>query len=145
MVTVLFAVAMLVGASSAPVEYQGKPALASVAQDPAVEAVVGSPFRKALLNAGSKAVKDGKMKRIDLIRLRVATLSPAFLEHAQDLAIVQMAFSGDDVPTNDDGVIDAGSIDWEGLALFLEKLIPLILRLIDALAFAGGEGVIYYA
>lgn len=144
MITVAFAVAMLLGVPSAHPEIQVKSPVASVAQDSAVDAVVGSPFRKALLEAGAKAVKDGKLKRIDLIRLRVATLSPAFLEHAQDLAIVQMAFSGDDVPTNDDGVIDAGSIDWEGLALFLEKLIPLLLRLIDALALLNGEGVIIY-
>jgi hypothetical protein len=94
-------------------------------------------FHRALIQAATKAVRDGKMRRADLIRLRVAMLSPAFRQQAEDLAVIQMSASGsDNVPIGDDGRVDRAKIDWEALAAFLEKLIPLILMLIDALSQA---------
>lgn len=92
-------------------------------------------FHRALIAAAAKQVRDGKMKRGDLIRLRVAMLSPSFRKQAEDLAVIQMAASGSDgVPVGDDGRIDRASIDWDALFAFLEKLLPLILQLIDALS-----------
>ena len=61
-----------------------------------------------------------------------ATLSPAFLEQAETLAKIQMAASGEEVPIGEDGKIEIR--DWEEFGAFLEKLITLILKLIDALA-----------
>jgi hypothetical protein len=117
----------------------------SVAQDqvPVVEQVRVNKFRQSLLKAADAAAKAGEIKRVDVVRLRVATLSPAFLAQAERLAVIQMAFSGEEVPTLDDGRIDVAKIDWEGLILFLEKLIPLILKLIDLFAMNGGEVMFY--
>jgi len=105
------------------------------AQPPVVEEVSSNKFRSALLKSAQEAAKKGELRRIDVIRLRVATLSPAFLERAQELAVIQMALSGDEVPTDADGKIEVSRIDWEGLIAFLERLVPLILKLIDLFAF----------
>ena len=102
-----------------------------------VEEVSNNKFRAALLKAAQEAAKKGELRRVDVIRLRVATLSPAFVEQAQELAVIQMAFSGEEVPTDADGKIEVSRIDWEGLISFLERLIPLILKLLDLLAMAG--------
>ena len=83
------------------------------AQSPVVEEVSNNKFRSALLKAAQSAAKSGELRRIDVIRLRVATLSPAFLEQAQELAVIQMAFSGEEVPTDADGKIEVSRIDWE--------------------------------
>lgn len=90
-------------------------------------------FRQAVLKAARTARNRGTISRRDFLRLRVAMFSPAFRQHAQDLAVIQMAFSGDDVPETDDGQINQTAIDWEGLATFLERLLPLLLQLLDAL------------
>ena len=118
-----------------PVEAQSPPS--------GVEEVSNNKFRAALLKAAQEAAKKGELRRVDVIRLRVATLSPAFVEQAQELAVIQMAFSGEEVPTDADGKIEVSRIDWEGLASFLERLIPLILKLIDIFAFAPGAAHVY--
>ena len=103
-----------------------------------VAEVSESKFRRAMLKAAGVAAQKGEIRRLDVIKLRVASLSPAFLVQAQRLAVVQMAFSGDEVPTDADGKIEVSRIDWESLITFLERLIPLILKLIDLFAFGGG-------
>jgi hypothetical protein len=107
-----------------------------VAQEPVpvVQQVKVNKFRQALLKAADAAAKAGEIKRADVVRLRVATLSPAFLAQAERLAVVQMAFSGDEVPTLEDGRIDVAKIDWDALLAFLEKLIPIILELLQMFA-----------
>lgn len=97
--------------------------------------VAEDPFRKSLIKAIADARKKGTINLRDAVKLRVATLSPAFIERAQELAVTQVAFSGiesSDVPMDADGVVQVEGINWEGLALFLEKLIPLILSLLKA-------------
>lgn len=90
-------------------------------------------FHRALLKAAAERVKDGKMKRVDLVRLRVAMLSPAFRKHAEDLAVTQMAASGsENVPIGEDGVIDRASIDWDAILAFLKEFIPILMELIKA-------------
>jgi hypothetical protein len=108
----------------------------SVKQD-LVEELSNNKFRQSLLKAADSAARKGDLRRLEVVRLRVATLSPAFVQRAQDLAVIQMAFSGEDVPVNDDGKIEVNRIDWEGLIAFLERLIPLILKLIDLFAYIG--------
>lgn len=142
MIALLFATCMLLNAETFPQE--GSRARSTpVVQDTPVESVLGNPFRQALVKSAVAAAKSGKIKRIELIRLRVATMSPAFLEHAQELAIIQMAFSGDEVPLGEDGSVDEAAIDWDKLASFLEKIIPLILQLIDKFALTWEGGVFY--
>ena len=49
-----------------------------------------------------------------------------------------MSFSGEDVPVDENGKVDVSKIDFEKLLDFLERLIPLILKLISLFAFNGG-------
>ena len=100
------------------------------------EQVSRNPFRQALLKAADAAAKKGELRRLDVVRLRVATLSPAFLERAEELAKIQMAASGEEVPIGEDGKIEIR--DWAEFGAFLEKLLTLILRLFDALTFLPG-------
>jgi len=90
-------------------------------------------FGKSVMKAARKAKQKGTITRRQMLRLRVALLSPAFRQHAEDLAVIQMAFSGEDVPEKTAGGIDRTAIDWEGLAEFLERLVPILLALLDAL------------
>jgi hypothetical protein len=99
------------------------------------QAVAEEPFRKSLTKAIADARKKGTINFRDAVKLRVAMMSPAFVEKAKELAVTQVAFSGvesDDVPMNADGAIEVEGINWEGLAAFLEKLVPLILALLKA-------------
>lgn len=93
-----------------------------------------SKFGRAIVSAAIKAQRSGAISRIELMKLRVAMLSPAFRNRAEDLALIQVSASGEDLPftLTADGTIDRTSIDWDGLAVFLEKLIPLILTLLKA-------------
>lgn len=103
-------------------------------------------FHREVIRAAVKARKAGTIKRRDVLRLRVAMMSPGFRKHAEDLAVIQLSTSGEgkiltgpnrrivDLPIGTDGRVDRGKIDWEAIAGFLERLIPLILKLIDAFA-----------
>ena len=112
-----------------------------VAQSPVVEEVSNNKFRSALLKAAQEAAKKGELKRIDVVRLRVATLSPAFLERAEMLAKVQMSASGEDIPVGEDGRIEVR--DWGAFLDFLERLLPLLLKLLDLFAFNAGGFHVY--
>jgi len=90
-------------------------------------------FHRQLILAAIDAAKSGEIKRVDVIRLRIGLMSPAFREHCEDLAVTQMYFSGGDLPMTEAGVVDRASIDWGSLAAFLEKLLPLILKLLEIL------------
>lgn len=97
--------------------------------------VARTTFRRQLIAAAQKAVAKGEISRRDALKLRVASFSPAFLERAEELCVVQMAMSGeneDAIPRDETGTIDRASINWEGLAAFLERILPLILQLIAA-------------
>jgi hypothetical protein len=92
-------------------------------------------FKSELAKAINTQRKAGKISFRDAIKLRVAMLSPAFVERAHELAVTQVAFSGeasDAVPMDAEGVIQVEGINWEGLTKFLEAIIPLILTLIKA-------------
>lgn len=100
-----------------------------------VKQTLGSPFRRELIKAAIAAQKDGQISRKELVKLRIASFSPAFLQRAQQVCVTQMAFSGeggDHLPLNEDGTIKTASIDWEGLAAFLEKIVPLVLAILKA-------------
>lgn len=96
-----------------------------------VDVAAETPFARSVAKAARKMRRDGKITRLQQLRLRVAMLSPAFRQHAEELAVTQMAFSGSDVPTTDDGRIDAASINWDGLLDFIERLIPLLMRMME--------------
>lgn len=123
-----------------------------VAQTPADSVKVAEAkdnFHRSVVQAAFQAQRDGKISRGDLIRLRVAMLSPAFRKHAEDLAVTQMASSGSEsvggeaVPVDVDGKIDRGNINWEAIGEFLKVLIPLIIQLMDAFSWLHGGGSVW--
>jgi hypothetical protein len=87
-----------------------------------------------LIKAATTLQKKGEITRVQLLRIRVAMLSPSFRQKVEDLAVIQMAASGEDGPfsVDENGEIVRETIDWAGLAAFLEKLVPLVLMLIKA-------------
>lgn len=100
-----------------------------------IAAPVDAGFRKELAKAIQTARKAGKIDVRQALKLRVAMLSPAFVEQAKELAVVQIAFSGESsehVPVSPDGVVQVAGINWEGLAKFLEAFLPLLLSLLEA-------------
>ena len=106
-----------------------------LAQVDEAKPVATDNFRKAMLAAVVDARKSGKITLRDAVKIRVASMSPAFVERAQDLAVTQMAFSGEEsdaVKRDEDGMIEVASINWEGLAKFLEAFLPLLLSLLKA-------------
>ena len=93
-----------------------------------------SEISSELIKAATTLQKKGEITRLQLVRLRVAMLSPSFRQKVEDLAVIQMAASGEDGPfsVDENGEIVRETIDWAGLAAFLEKLVPLVLMLIKA-------------
>lgn len=93
-------------------------------------------FQVAVLDAVKESRKKGEMTARQALRIRVAMLSPAFQAKVEDLAVTQMAFSGTDdpLPRYTSGKIDRTAIDWPKLLVFLEKLLPFILELLDLFA-----------
>ena len=93
-----------------------------------------SEISTELIKAATTLQRKGEITRLQLVRIRVAMLSPAFRQKVEDLAVVQMSASGEDGPfsVDENGEIVRETINWEGLAAFLEKLVPLVLALIKA-------------
>lgn len=98
------------------------------------EQVRGSRFSRQVNRAARNLVQSGKITRRQALRLRIALLSPAFQQQAEDLAIIQMYFSGQNpefLPLDENGLVQRASIDWEALIVFLERLIPILLQLLE--------------
>lgn len=96
---------------------------------------VADSFRQTLTKAIVEARKSGKINFREAVMLRVAMRSPAFVQRAQELAVTQVAFSGEEsdaIPYDDEGVIQVDGINWEGLAKFLEAFVPLLISLLKA-------------
>ena len=92
-------------------------------------------FRSALSTAIRRARSAGTVTRAEALRLRVAALSPAFQKHAEDLAVIQIAFSGSSAIGSEivpvvDGKIDRANIQWSEIIEFLQQLVPILLELI---------------
>jgi len=118
----------------APVETATIPVIADEPVDIPIQ-VAEKGFRRELLKAITKSRGKGDINARQAMRLRVACFSPAFLEKAEELCVVQMAMSvegGEYLEFNADGTVDQTAIDWEGLAGFLERIIPLLLELFKA-------------
>lgn len=109
-------------------------------QPPAVVYTVEAerPFHRQVIRSAVEASKkpDSGVSRRDVIRLRVAMLSPAFREHAEQLAVTQLFFNGSDVPMNEDGTVAMEEIKWDSAEwmAFLEKLVPILLMLLRMFA-----------
>ncbi len=104
----------------------------SSAQLPGVvesQAVMGEPsakslkeFRAAVIKAGEQAVKSGELSRLDLMRLRLATMSPKVLEKMHQAASEQILSDG--------LAASYSAIDWSQLLAFIKEILPIILELI---------------
>jgi len=79
-------------------------------------------FRQALLKSAESSVRSGELSRMDLMRLRLATLSPKVLSTLHQAAAEQVLSDG--------LAASYGAIDWNALLAFIKELIPLILELI---------------
>jgi hypothetical protein len=90
-----------------------------------------SSFHRAINRAANDARKAGQITRADQVRIRIAMMSPAFRKHAAQLAVIQMAFSGSDVPTDESGNIDEAAIDWATVIPYLIKFLELLLELLQ--------------
>lgn len=125
-VVICFSSFSLLGAAAVP----SSPAAAQGDDEiKVIEAAAGDNFHRNVIRSAVKLQKEGKIKRSELLRLRVAMISPAFRENAKELAKIQMLSSenAEAIPMVGEG------IDWDALLAFIEKLIPLILKLIDAI------------
>jgi hypothetical protein len=111
-----------------------KPVLPKQLDDSAVIEKSRSEISTELIKAATTLQRKGEITRVQLIRIRVAMLSPAFRQKVEDLAVVQMSASGEDGPfsVDENGEIVRETINWEGLAAFLEKIVPIVLMLIKA-------------
>lgn len=138
-------VVQVVPAPPAPV---APPVVAVPAPVPTAAAVVSAPvetsarsaFRTNLVKAIQESRKSGKINGITAIKLRAATLSPAFMEAAHDLAVTQIAFSSETstaVPVDADGKIQVEGINWDGLGKFLEVFVPLLITLLKAFGLSS--------
>jgi len=93
----------------------------------------GDSFRQSLLAAAIQSANKNEIKRVDVLRLRVALLSPAFRKHAEDLAVTQMYFHDPSLALTEAGTVDRVAINWSQLMEFLVKLLPLIFDLLKVI------------
>lgn len=79
-------------------------------------------FRRVLLAAAQKARDAGDITSAQYLLLSFASRSPRVLEQIQG-AVHEQAI--------EEGLATAQAIDWDALINFIEKLIPIIIQLID--------------
>lgn len=79
-------------------------------------------FRRALLEAARQAKKNGDITAVEFFLLSAASRNPATLDKMQQ-AVHEAAI--------EDGLATAQAIDWNSLIEFIERLIPIIIKLID--------------
>ncbi|MEZ6097236.1 MAG: hypothetical protein R3C03_23935 [Pirellulaceae bacterium] len=110
----------------------------SVATENVPTIAVHDSFRKSVISTAQEMVSRGEISRRDMVRIRIAMISPAFREQAKSLAVVELAASGSEALVYDSsGNVDVAAIDWEGLADFLQVFIPLLLELLLKLGVSG--------
>lgn len=81
-----------------------------------------SSFRKSLLAAGRQARDSGQITSLEFFLLSAASRNPATLERMQ-AAVHEAAI--------EEGLATTQAIDWDSLITFIEKLIPIIIKLIE--------------
>lgn len=79
-------------------------------------------FRRSLLEAARQAKKAGDITAVEFFLLSAASRNPNTLDKMQQ-AVHEAAI--------EDGLATAQAIDWNNLIDFIEKLIPIIIKLID--------------
>lgn len=111
----------------------------SFAQDSLSDGAVGSSvvmgepsakslqeFRKTLLATAEKACKDKELSRLDLFRLRIATMNKATLEKMHQACAEQVLVDGQ--------ATSYGAIDWTKLLAVFKEFLPILLELLKLFA-----------
>lgn len=104
------------------------PTIAAPSTQPVVQGItplaIGDriAFRRSLLEAARNARKSGEITSIQFFMLSAASRNPNVLDKMQQ-AVHEAAI--------EEGLATAQAIDWAGLISFIEKLIPIIIQLID--------------
>lgn len=101
--------------------------------DPAPSVVMGEPsakslqeFRKVLLSTAESAVKAKELSRLDLFRLRIATMNKATLEKMHQACAEQVLVDGQ--------ATSYGAIDWTKLLAAFKEFLPILLELLKLFA-----------
>lgn len=116
--------------SDVPVELQKSAAkLTSAISDPDLKSMVvtESGFRKSFVEAVKRAQDKGSITGAQAFKLRVASFSPGFVKQAEKIATVEGCCTGE-IPYS-----SVGAVDWNALADFLERILPLILEFLAQL------------
>lgn len=79
-------------------------------------------FRRMLLDAARTARQSGDITDGQYYRLVAMSLRPASLDKIKDFVAASAV---------EDGLASTTAIDWDALLEFIEKLIPIIIQLID--------------
>lgn len=104
------------------------PSIAAPATQPVAQGIaplaIGDriAFRRSLLEAARNARKSGEITSIQFFMLSAASRNPAVLDKMQQ-AVHEAAI--------EEGLATTQAINWDGLISFIEKLIPIIIQLID--------------
>lgn len=93
---------------------QSQPTSLGVARD--------QQFRRVLIKAAEQSFREGELSRVDLLRLRVASLSPAKLQQMQTACAEQAVQEGK--------AVSIAAIDWEKLAAFIKEILPVIIEIV---------------
>ena len=79
-------------------------------------------FRRAFMKSLKAAKQSGAITDLEYLRLVTMSLRPASLDKIRE-TVQETAIQ--------EGLATATAINWDGLIAFMEKLIPLIIKLID--------------
>lgn len=93
-------------------------------------------FKKAFLEAVKRSRASGEINMLEATVLRIKSNNSRFLEqveqHVRETAIAE-------------GVVEGQAIDWDALIEFIERLIPLIIKLIDLFGYISPNTEMMYA
>jgi hypothetical protein len=92
-------------------------------------------FRKSLIAAARKARDSGQITGLEFFLLSAASRNPATLEKMQ-AAVHEAAI--------EEGLATTQAIDWNQLIEFIEKLIPVIIKLIELFGQVRMDAVPHY-
>jgi hypothetical protein len=83
-------------------------------------------FRQSLMKAVGNAHRNGDITILQYFAISRSSLNPAKLAEIQE-AVRESAVQ--------EGLVSGAAIDWDGLISFIERLLPIIIKLIDLLGY----------
>ena len=82
-----------------------------------------SAFRKVLISEAEKSCKAGEISRMELFKLRIATLNPKVLKSVHQACCEHAVSEGK--------ATSAAAIDWMKIVDVIKELLPIILQIIS--------------